>query len=317
MHSSTIASLGKTSASLTRRTVGALARSVVCLLPVLGAQAQAQSKSMANLNFQPDIPYTQAATENGPMTLALDFFAPKGACTAPRPTMVMVHGGGFKSGDRKSRRWKEFAVSFAEQGWNSASLSYRLVKHDPVIHPVLMKSIPDELTGEDRDQAIAGAGAIETTLHALRFMKIRAGRSCIDPDNIFLIGSSAGGVTVLNTTFMVDELGQGTPPVAGVINYWGSLSDVSTMGQNDTPVFIVHGTKDRTVLYSKSEDLFARGQATNTSVQLHAFEDRGHSWKSINAYQDTINGQPVVDVMIDWIDEVIAGRRPATLKTMN
>ena len=33
------------------------------------------------------------------MTLALDLYAPK-ACTAPRPTMVMIHGGGFKTGDR-------------------------------------------------------------------------------------------------------------------------------------------------------------------------------------------------------------------------
>ena len=97
---------------------------------------------MADLNVRLGVPYTQAATENGPMTLALDFYAPKGACTAPRPTMVMIHGGGFKTGDRNSRRWKEFAVSFGKQGWNSISLSYRLVKDEPVIHPVLMQSIP-------------------------------------------------------------------------------------------------------------------------------------------------------------------------------
>ena len=272
---------------------------------------------MDDLNVRLGVPYTQAETENGPMTLAPDFYAPKGACTAPRPTMVMIHGGGFKTGDRNSRRWKEFAVSFGEQGWNSISLSYRLVKDEPVIHPVLMQAIPDGLRGEDRDQAIAGAGAIETTLQAIQFINQRAGQACIDPDNVFLIGSSAGGVTALNTTFMVDELGQGTPPVAGVVNFWGSLSDVDTMGQNDTPVFVVHGTADRTVLYSKSEDLYARGQATNTSVQLHGFQGRGHSWSAIDAYRDSINGRPIVDVMIDWIGDVIADHRPATLKTMN
>ena len=100
-------------------------------------------------------------------------------------------------------------------------------------------------------------------------------------------------------------------------SFWGSLSDVDTMGQNDTPVFVVHGTADRTVLYSKSEDLYARGQATNTPVQLHGFQGRGHSWSAIDAYKDSINGRPIVDVMIDWIGDVIADRRPATLKTMN
>ena len=309
----------KVSTTLIRHTARFFTASLIGLIPAFAAttQAQAQSKSMADLNVRLGVPYTQAATENGPMTLALDFYAPKGACTAPRPTMVMIHGGGFKTGDRNSRRWKEFAVSFGEQGWNSISLSYRLDKDVPVIHPVLMQAIPDGLRGEDRDQAIAGAGAIETTLQAIQFINQRAGLACIDPDNVFLIGSSAGGVTALSTTFMVDELGQGTPPVAGVVNFWGSLSDVDTMGQNDTPVFIIHGTADRTVLYSKSEDLYARGLATNTSVQLHGFQGRGHSWSAIDAYEDSINGRAILDVMIDWIGDVIADRRPATLKTMN
>jgi len=82
-------------------------------------------------------------------------------------------------------------------------------------------------------------------------------------------------------------------------------------------VFVVHGTADRAVLYSKSEDLYARGQATNTPVQLHGFQGRGHSWSAIDAYKDSINGRPIVDVMIDWIGDVIADRRPATLQTMN
>ena len=69
------------------------------------------------------------------------------------------------------------------------------VKDKPVIHPVLMQSIPDGLKGEDRDQAIAGAGAIETTVQAIQFINQRAGQACVDPDNLFLIGSSAGGVT--------------------------------------------------------------------------------------------------------------------------
>ena len=29
------------------------------------------------------------------------------------------------------------------------------------------------------------------------------------------------------------------------------------------------------------------------------------------------DGRPIVDVMIDWLGEVIADRRPSTLKTMN
>jgi len=98
----------KTATNLIRRSARILIVGLIGLLPAFttSTQAQAQSKSMADLNVRLGVPYTQAATENGPMTLALDFYAPKGACTVQRPTMVMIHGGGFKTGDRNSRRWK-------------------------------------------------------------------------------------------------------------------------------------------------------------------------------------------------------------------
>ena len=273
--------------------------------------------AQSNMMTRPNIPYTQAPTGNGPMTLKLDFAGPKAACANPRPTMVMVHGGSFKTGSRKTRRWAEFAGEFAKQGWNSISLSYRLVKDQPVIDPRLMQAIPGDLTGEDRDQAIAGAGAVETTLDALDFIDFRASSACIDPDKVILIGSSAGGATVLNTTFLSDQFGFSSPNVAGVVTYWGALSDVNAMERNDVPTFVVHGTADRTVPFSASEALYARGQATGTPVQLHGFQGHGHSWSEINAFDDRINGTPIVEVMIDWIDTVVSGGRPGSMRTMN
>ena len=290
-------------------------KGVVFATSLMASAASADARR--NLEIHPNLTYTQAATENGPIALKLDFAAPRGACVSPRPTMVMLHGGGFKTGSRKSRNWKNFAVKFAKEGWNSASISYRLVKDEPVINPIFMQAIPDDLVGEQRDQAIAGAGAVETTIEAVGFLANQGSHACIDPNNIFLIRSSAGGVAALNTTFLPDEFGLPKPNVAGVVNFWGALSNINAMGRNDTPVFIIHGTADRTVKFESSESLFARGQETGTPVQLHAYQGRDHGWKRFNAYEDTINGRSAVEVMIDWIDTVASGRRPTTLRTNN
>ena len=81
----------KTATTLIRRTArtltAGLTAGLIGLLPAFAAstQAQAQSKSMADLNVRLGVPYTRAATENGPMTLALDFYAPKGGLHRPAP----------------------------------------------------------------------------------------------------------------------------------------------------------------------------------------------------------------------------------------
>ena len=79
----------KVSTTLIRHTARFLTAglSLIGLIPAFAAstQAQAQSKSMADLNVRLGVPYTQAATENGPMTLALDFYAPKGPAPPRAP----------------------------------------------------------------------------------------------------------------------------------------------------------------------------------------------------------------------------------------
>ena len=62
------------------------------------------------------------------------------------------------------------------------------------------------------------------------------------------------------------------------------------MGQN-TPGVRRSCNADRTVLYLKSEDLYAR--ATNTPAAAR-FQGRGHSWSAINPYEDSINGRPTL-----------------------
>ena len=76
--------------------------------------------------------YTRAATEQGDLPLLLDFYPGGESCTAPRPTVIYIHGGGFRSGSRRAAVNKGIAQDFSAAGINLVSISYRLHGDNPV-----------------------------------------------------------------------------------------------------------------------------------------------------------------------------------------
>lgn len=268
--------------------------------------------AQSRLLIQRDITYTNAPTKNGSIALKFDLAQPMDACTNLRPTVVLIHGGGFTGGSREGPLAR-FGPTLAGKGWNAVSLSYRLVRDAPVIAPSLEQSIPTH--GKKRKQAVAALGAVETTIAALDYLRGQAHALCVDPDRIALLGSSAGGLTVLNSAYAADELGLAAPNLVGVVNFWGNLIDTSFLGPNDVPLLIFHGDRDRTIPITDSRALYARGEATGTSVQLHELRGKGHGFKEISPEYERINGHRLMDVMTDWLAQIFAGQRPATLHT--
>ena len=98
----------------------------------------------------------------------------------------------------------------------------------------------------------------------MRFLKFSAQDFGIDTSKVFLVGSSAGAIAVLqhlywdkNTelspdVFEVPSLGeldavglQGySSKPAGVTSLWGAIQDPEIIENEDTPIFMVHGTDD-------------------------------------------------------------------------
>ena len=95
----------------------------------------------------------------------MDIFIPEGI--GPFPTVILIHGGGFKAGDKKSQY----------------SLAKELVAHDYVAIAVNYR-----LSGE----AIFPA-AVHDVKAAIRFLRANARKYAIDPDKIGTWGASAGG----------------------------------------------------------------------------------------------------------------------------
>lgn len=155
---------------LRRATIVALLLGVA--LSTSGAVAQEESTTTTAINstlpastdtvdVQQDIPYY----EGGPV---LDAYLPKDGQTK-RPALVMVHGGGWNSGDKAE--FAPFALQAAnEQKWAVFDVDYLLSPTDP-------SSWPDEL---------------HDIQAAIRFIASNAQRFGIDPQKVVALGESAG-----------------------------------------------------------------------------------------------------------------------------
>ncbi|WP_242900933.1 alpha/beta hydrolase [Actinomadura terrae] len=110
--------------------------------------------------------------------------APK---AAPRPAVLMIHGGYWLGGDKRS--WKYFARRLTADGYVVLAPNYRLA--------------PKAVWPAQRDDAMS----------ALGFMKKHAKLWNLDPNRIIVIGSSSGGMLATQ----LGTYGTGTQQVRGVV----------------------------------------------------------------------------------------------------
>ncbi len=100
----------------------------------------------------------------------LDVYLPEGeAPEGGRPGIVVVHGGGWKSGSKDSGQWASLPASYAAKGYVCISVNYRLT--------------PD------------GGGfpaCIHDVKNAVRWFRAHSQELGLDPDRIGAYGNSAG-----------------------------------------------------------------------------------------------------------------------------
>lgn len=204
-------------------------------------------------------------------SLQLDIFRPVNLATRP-PLLVFIHGGGWKSGDRSD--YKIYLIPFAQKGYITATVSYRLLRVAP--YPACVEDISD----------------------AVRWFFANSDKYGYDPDRIALIGGSAGGhlsmlaaygwkgrgyvpdsttivsgdhrikaiVDIYGPADLTTPYAQTQPLVTGFIAHtyeerpdlYAEASPVSYLDKNDPPTLILHGTSDDLVPISQSDTLKAR-----------------------------------------------------------
>ncbi len=237
------------------------------------------------------VPRAAVETRTFAEGLMLDYYRPAGAGSRPAPCVVVVHGGGWDSGDRK--QLAGFNHWLASRGYAVAAISYRLA-------PAFQWPAP-------RDD----------TLAAIVYLKAHAGELGLDPGRLVLLGRSAGGQiaevvaytardpairglvglyapsdlnfgyahaweddAIKSPTLMRQYLGG--PPEKAQANYDGA-SALQQVTAGAPPTLLVHGQLDGLVWHRHSERLAAR--LTERGVRhvfvslpwaTHAFEVNRH-----------------------------------------
>ena len=112
----------------------------------------------------PDVAYRE-----GNDAWKLDLAMPSQRGDRPRPAIVFVHGGGWRSGDKRAGNFIGPAMEFAGKGYVCISVNYRLVNENTSI-----------------------TACIEDVKCAVRWLRAHADKYNLDPERVGAYGNSAG-----------------------------------------------------------------------------------------------------------------------------
>ncbi|MCZ6792441.1 MAG: DUF1080 domain-containing protein [Planctomycetota bacterium] len=115
------------------------------------------------VRFEPNIAYRQ-----GNEAWRLDLALPEDRGDSPRPGLVFVHGGGWRSGDKRRGYFLEGALDYARKGYVCITVNYRLTGDAPF------------------------PACVEDVKCAVRWFRANAGKYNVDPKRIGGYGNSAG-----------------------------------------------------------------------------------------------------------------------------
>jgi acetyl esterase/lipase len=135
----------------------------------------------------------------------------------------------------------------------------------------------------DRQEALADAE------RSLSLIRSKADEFNINPDNIGIMGFSAGGHLALNLAVhykdhekkindRIDSVS--CKPDFMILNYpqADSLVEKRFLTNNIPPTFIMHAADDKTVPVKTSIELFNNLHSLNVPVEIHIFEKGGHGF---------------------------------------
>lgn len=219
------------------------------------------SPVFSDVSINSDIQFGESVTENGTtLQLTMDIYAGEGDVATKRPVLIFCHGGTFYGGTKNDWDMEIFCEDLAKMGYVCASINYRLTSPLNILNPdTMVKTV---------------MRAVQDAKASVRYFRMDAdgpNNYNIDPDAIFIGGSSAGGVLALHLAYMDNEallpakwqqlaasLGglegnSGNPgyssEVAGVFSYAGALADTNWLKAGDPPFMTTHSENDGTVIY--------------------------------------------------------------------
>ena len=274
---------------------------------LLSMSSTASVEPQARVRSVKDIEYARV----GDLSLRMDASLPEGATKAP--AVIIVHGGGWVSGDK---RWnvQPLFEPLSEAGFAWFSISYRLATN-----------------------VMQFGAAIDDVEAAIQFIKEHAAEYRVDRERMALIGESAGGQLAAMAALRADgkasvravvalyapsdlvslakssdyvprsirESVQGTPWEGLVLAGLGQLSPINNIRAGMPPFLFIHGTADALVPISQSREMCARMKAAGASCEVYAVEGGGHGIRWWESYPRMATAYK--KKMIDWLKTELEG----------
>jgi len=263
-------------------------KTVPIALFVFFATAACRADEPAKASSEQDVVYTKAGNDE----LRLDVSTPA-AKEGLFPAVVVIHGGGWRAGNKADVRG--ITSEFSKRGYVTISPQYRFCPKE--VFPAQVHDVKA----------------------AVRWLKTNAKKYHVDPDRIGAMGFSAGGhlALMLGVTSPSDGL-EGTTAadapdsrVKAVVNYFGptdlaasdlpaiskpmvkdllggtpedkpeaaaKASPLSFVSADDAPMLTFQGTKDPLVPYSQAIKLADAMNKAGTAGRVELMIGASHGW---------------------------------------
>ena len=222
----------------------------------------------------------------GNRKLALDIFYPKEKTKQTQAAVLLIHGGGWKSGD-KNQNYDQ-AIKLAENGYVAITVEYRLS---------LEAKYP---------------AAILDVKSAVQWIRINAKKYQINPNKIAVMGFSAGGqlAALLGTTnnmaifkneSLVSDEVQAVINVDGLLAFkhpeseegvsaalwlggtndeapqnWEQASALSHVNKNSTPILFINSANPR--FHAGRTDMISKLKSFSIYSEVREFPDTPHTF---------------------------------------
>ena len=227
-------------------------------------------------SVQRDRVYTPA---DWPKPLLADIYVPEGQ--GPFPAVVVIHGGGWRSGDRA--QVQGIAERVARGGYVAVNITYRLVPEAQFPAPVLdvqqaIRWLRANAASYHADPSRIGAWGYSAGAH---LAALAAGLS--PGDRLYAADAGLKAVVSGGTPADLRKFHGGTlvPDFLGERWSEGSTafresSPAAYVSAGDPPIFLYHGTWDQLVPLDQATDYKAALDAAGVPNELYLMRGLGH-----------------------------------------